>query len=84
VANEIIRWFEGRALDGINLMLGHPDQFSRFVNEVVPILQERGVYRKDYEDTTLRGNLGLPKLTNVRVAKAPAADARHAQPALVA
>ncbi len=61
VANEIIRWFEGRALDGLNVHLGHPSQFNRFIQEVVPILQDRGVFRREYEDTTLRGNLGLEK-----------------------
>jgi FMN-dependent oxidoreductase (nitrilotriacetate monooxygenase family) len=66
VANEIIRWFEGRALDGLNIHLGHPDQFERFTREVVPILQERGVFRRDYEHTTLRGHLGLPIPTNRR------------------
>jgi FMN-dependent oxidoreductase (nitrilotriacetate monooxygenase family) len=61
VANEIIRWFEGRAFDGLNIHLGHPSQFRRFTNEVLPILQDRGVFRREYEDTTLRGNLGLEK-----------------------
>ena len=61
VANEIIRWFDGRALDGLNIHLGHPSQFTRITQEVVPILQERGVFRRDYEDTTLRGHLGLEK-----------------------
>ncbi|WP_298396953.1 LLM class flavin-dependent oxidoreductase [Sphingobium sp.] len=59
VADEIQRWFEGRALDGLNVHLGHPAQFRRFVEEVVPILQERGLFRTDYEADTLRGNLGL-------------------------
>ncbi len=59
VANEIVRWFEGRALDGLNIHLGHPEQFDRFTREVVPILQDRGVYRRDYEHSTLRGHLGL-------------------------
>ena len=59
VANEIERWFEGRALDGLNVHLGHPEQFNRFVTEVVPILQDRGLFRQDYEADTLRGNLGL-------------------------
>lgn len=71
VAETIIHWFETRALDGINIMLGHPDQFARFTREVVPILQERGVFRRDYEDSTLRGILGLPKPSNVRTASAP-------------
>ncbi|HUD92415.1 LLM class flavin-dependent oxidoreductase [Sphingobium sp.] len=59
VANEIERWFEGRALDGLNVHLGHPAQFRRFVGEVVPILQQRGLFRTEYEAETLRGNLGL-------------------------
>lgn len=79
VADTIIRWFEERALDGLNVMLGHPGQFDRFVNEVVPLLQEAGVFREDYEGTTLRDHLGLPKPANVRV---PAQASR--EPALTA
>ncbi|MCI4591884.1 LLM class flavin-dependent oxidoreductase [Sphingobium sp. BYY-5] len=60
VANEIQRWFESRALDGLNVHLGHPAQFRRFVEEVVPIFQQRGLFRTEYEAGTLRGNLGLP------------------------
>jgi FMN-dependent oxidoreductase (nitrilotriacetate monooxygenase family) len=60
VANEIQRWFEARALDGLNYHIGHPSQLRGFVDEVVPILQERGVFRTKYESTTLRGNLGIP------------------------
>jgi len=63
VATEIARWFEGRAFDGINVHAGHPSQFRRFTQEVVPLLQQRGLFRSDYEHTTLRGNLGLPSLT---------------------
>jgi len=59
VAAEIARWFEGRAFDGINVHAGHPSQFRRFTQEVVPLLQQRGLFRTQYEDTTLRGNLGL-------------------------
>jgi FMN-dependent oxidoreductase (nitrilotriacetate monooxygenase family) len=75
VANEIQRWFEGRALDGLNVHLGHPSQFTRFVNEVVPILQDRGLFRRDYEADTLRGNLGLTIPSNRR---APVAERRDA------
>jgi FMN-dependent oxidoreductase (nitrilotriacetate monooxygenase family) len=60
VANEMIRWFEGRALDGFNVHIGHPEQFKRFTDQVIPILQARGVFRTEYEASTLRGNLGLP------------------------
>lgn len=73
VANEIAQWFDGRALDGLNIHVGHPSQFSRFVNEVVPLLQERGLFRRDYDATTLRGNLGLPVPANLRPYAAAAA-----------
>jgi FMN-dependent oxidoreductase (nitrilotriacetate monooxygenase family) len=60
VADEMQRWFEGRALDGYNIHIGHPSQFRRFTGEVVPILRERGLVRAEYDSGTLRGNLGLP------------------------
>ncbi|WP_277815967.1 MULTISPECIES: hypothetical protein [Lysinibacillus] len=36
-----------------------PRDFEDFVNNVVPILQERGIYRKEYIGSTLREYLGL-------------------------
>ncbi len=60
VAAEMRRWFDQRALDGFNIFINHPSQFRRFTGEVVPILQDMGVYRTGYESQTLRGNLGLP------------------------
>jgi len=60
VATQIQRWFDARALDGLNIHIGHPGQWRRFRTEVVPILQDRGVVRTEYDSTTLRGNLGLP------------------------
>jgi FMN-dependent oxidoreductase (nitrilotriacetate monooxygenase family) len=78
VADEMQRWFEGRALDGYNIHIGHPSQFRRFTDEVVPILRERGLVRAEYESSTLRGNLGLPvpenRYTEARRDEAPAAD----------
>ena len=59
VADQIQEWFEARALDGLNVGVGHPAKWRRFREEVVPILQERGLVRTEYESTTLRGNLGL-------------------------
>ncbi|MOA67963.1 Pristinamycin IIA synthase subunit A [compost metagenome] len=61
-------WFEARAVDGFNIYIGHPEQFNRFTNEVIPLLQERGVYRSAYEGTTLRESLGLesPQLRRKR------------------
>jgi FMN-dependent oxidoreductase (nitrilotriacetate monooxygenase family) len=60
VAGILERWFTERALDGANIHIGHPAQFRRFLDEVLPILRERGVVRSEYEADTLRGNLGLP------------------------
>jgi FMN-dependent oxidoreductase (nitrilotriacetate monooxygenase family) len=65
VADQIERWFAGRALDGLNIHAGHPSQFRRFTQDVVPLLQERGLFRKDYAHTTLRGHLGVPIPTNI-------------------
>ncbi|KAF0253494.1 LLM class flavin-dependent oxidoreductase [Pseudomonas putida] len=59
VAEKMTEWFEARALDGFNIYIGHPGQFRRFTQQVVPLLQERGVYRTAYEGSTLRESLGL-------------------------
>ena len=66
VAAEIARWFEARAFDGLNIYAGHPSQFRRFTQEVIPLLQERGLFRTDYEHETLRGHLGLDIPANRR------------------
>jgi hypothetical protein len=48
-----------------------PSGLDPFVDRVVPLLQERGVFRTDYEGTTLRDHLGLAQPTDtVRAAKA--------------
>ena len=60
VANTIGEWFDARALDGLSLLIDHPSQWKRFREDIVPILQDRGLVRTDYDSTTLRGNLGLP------------------------
>ncbi|HRE00739.1 MAG TPA: hypothetical protein PLV68_05535, partial [Ilumatobacteraceae bacterium] len=43
-----------------------PTGLDRFVDDVVPLLQERGVLRREYESTTLRGHLGLPDAGLIR------------------
>ncbi|SDH71523.1 LLM class flavin-dependent oxidoreductase [Agrococcus jejuensis] len=60
VARIFTEWLDGGAVDGFNIHIRTPSQFARFADEVVPILQETGVFRREYEATTLRGNLGLP------------------------
>ncbi|WP_318509056.1 LLM class flavin-dependent oxidoreductase [Bacillus sp. T3] len=60
VADLIQKWFEEGGADGFNLASSVPNALEDFVDYVVPILQERGIYRTEYEADTLRGNLGLP------------------------
>ncbi|MGW5437383.1 LLM class flavin-dependent oxidoreductase [Nocardia asteroides] len=60
VADELQTWFEAGAADGFNIMPPYlPGGLEVFVDRVVPILQERGLFRTDYESTTLRGHYGL-------------------------
>ena len=86
VADEMERWFEGRALDGFNIHIGHPSQFRRFTGEVVPILRERGLVRAEYESSTLRGHLGLPvpenRYTRARQEEAAGMGIRGGAPAI--
>ncbi|WP_405153627.1 LLM class flavin-dependent oxidoreductase [Paenibacillus sp. FSL K6-0108] len=59
IADQIQEWFEGGAADGFNIRTVVPNGLADFVDLVVPVLQERGLFRTDYEHETLRGNLGL-------------------------
>jgi len=62
VADEMQAWLEGGASDGFVLAATHmPGTYEEFVRLVVPELQRRGVFRKEYTGTTLRENLGLPR-----------------------
>jgi len=54
------KWFRERATDGFMIIANLPSNLVDFVDEVVPILQERGIFRTEYEAETLRGNLNLP------------------------
>ncbi len=74
VANEIHRWFEAGAFDGINISVTVPSEFALFTDRVLPILRERGVVRDEYESTTLRGNLGIPIPENRYTAEHELAD----------
>lgn len=60
VADQIATWFAGRGADGFNIMPARaPEGVFRFIDEVVPILQDRGLFRTEYDSETLRGHLGL-------------------------
>ncbi|MDB5488141.1 MAG: Monooxygenase [Reyranella sp.] len=53
-------WFTQGAADGFNILPAiSPVSISEFVDQVVPLLQKKGLLRTAYESTTLRGNLGL-------------------------
>ena len=61
VADTMQEWFETGACDGFMLSGAVlPQGFNDFVDLVLPILKERGLFRTEYEASTLRGNLGLP------------------------
>ncbi|MBS0518819.1 MAG: LLM class flavin-dependent oxidoreductase [Proteobacteria bacterium] len=65
VADEMEHWFTGHAADGFNVMPAWlPGSLQDFVDLVIPELQRRGLFRKEYEGMTLRENLGLPKPLN--------------------
>ncbi|MFB8414359.1 NtaA/DmoA family FMN-dependent monooxygenase [Streptomyces albidoflavus] len=61
VAEQMISFVDQRAADGF-ILVPHltPDGLDPFVDQVVPILQERGAFRTEYTGTTLRDHLGLP------------------------
>jgi FMN-dependent oxidoreductase (nitrilotriacetate monooxygenase family) len=62
VADDLQLWFENGAADGFNYMPPSiPDQLEIFVDTVVPILRERGLFRTEYEGTTLRDHYGLER-----------------------
>ena len=71
IADTMQAWFEAGAADGFMLNGAVlPDGFNDFVDYVLPILKERGLFRTEYEASTLHGNLGLPIPAN-RYASTP-------------
>ncbi|URK86404.1 LLM class flavin-dependent oxidoreductase (plasmid) [Rhizobium sp. RCAM05350] len=65
VANDIEKWFLAGAADGFNLMPDVlPSGLEVFVDEVVPILRRRGIFRHEYTGRTLRDHLSLPRPAN--------------------
>ncbi|WP_249999106.1 LLM class flavin-dependent oxidoreductase [Actinoplanes sp. M2I2] len=65
VADTIQHYFENGAADGFNIMPAVlPSGIEAFTGQVVPILQERGLFRTEYTGTTLREHYGLPRPAN--------------------
>jgi FMN-dependent oxidoreductase (nitrilotriacetate monooxygenase family) len=62
VADQMEQWFVAPACDGFVLAATHmPGAYEDFGRLVVPELQRRGLFRREFQGTTLRENLGLPK-----------------------
>ncbi|MFB9949212.1 LLM class flavin-dependent oxidoreductase [Rhizobium puerariae] len=62
IADTMAEWFNAGACDGFNIMAPYfPDGLYEFLDQVVPVLQKRGLFRTDYEGNTLRENLGLAR-----------------------
>lgn len=65
IADDLQHWFEQGAADGFNLIpASMPDGLDDFVDRVIPVLQDRGLFRRSYAETTLRERfgLGIPRL----------------------
>ncbi len=62
IAATMQQWFEQRGADGFIVKSSHlPGGIQDFVDQVVPLLQQAGIYRRDYDDATLRDHLNLPR-----------------------
>ena len=58
-------WLNEEACDGFTVVLPYlPQGLDDVADRLVPELQHRGLFRRDYEGTTLREHLGLPRPKN--------------------
>jgi FMN-dependent oxidoreductase (nitrilotriacetate monooxygenase family) len=65
IADELQVWFEQGAADGFNVLVPHlPGGLEDVARLLVPELQRRGLFRTEYEGSTLRENLGLQRPAN--------------------
>lgn len=62
IADQMEYWFKNEGADGFNLMPpALPSSFTDFAEQVIPVLQQRGLFRTEYTGTTLRDHLGLAR-----------------------
>jgi FMN-dependent oxidoreductase (nitrilotriacetate monooxygenase family) len=65
IADQMEEWLTSEGCDGFNIMFPYvPEGLDDFVDKVVPELQRREIFRREYEGLTLRENLGLPRPAN--------------------
>lgn len=66
IADEMEVWLHEEGSGGFNIMFPYlPGGLDDFVEKLVPELQRRGIFRREYEGQTLRENLGLPRPATV-------------------
>ena len=71
IADQLQEWFENGAADGFNVMPPYlPGGLDDFVDQVIPELQKRNLFKTEYTGSTLRENLGLQRPKNTLVQKA--------------
>ncbi len=74
IADEMEEWLLAEGSDGFNIMFPYlPAGLDDFVEKVVPELQRRNIFRREYEGSTLRENLGLKRPPNRFFEDTPAA-----------
>ena len=65
IADEMEQWLVERGCDGFNVMFPHlPDGLDDVVDKVIPELQWRGLFRREYPGATLRNTLGFARPVN--------------------
>jgi FMN-dependent oxidoreductase (nitrilotriacetate monooxygenase family) len=65
IADQMEEWFVNQCVDGFLIQPSHfPGGLADFVEMVIPELQRRGLFRREYRGTSLRDNLGLPRPVN--------------------
>lgn len=65
IADQWQAWFEQGAADGFNVLVPHlPGGLEDVAHKVIPELQRRGLFRREYAGSTLREHLGLPRPAN--------------------
>src|SRR6202000_2573686 len=65
IADQMEEWLTTEGSDGFNIMFPYlPEGLNDFVDKVVHELQRRQIFRREYEVSTLRENLGLPRPKN--------------------
>jgi alkanesulfonate monooxygenase SsuD/methylene tetrahydromethanopterin reductase-like flavin-dependent oxidoreductase (luciferase family) len=65
IADQLQQWFEEGGADGFNIMSPWlPGGLDDFIEHILPELRRRGLFRTEYQGTTLREHLGLSRPSN--------------------